>query len=182
MAGCSSGSNSSGTSSAAASSVASSPATSAKATTAAGGGATSLDAQSVTWFETMCQGLEPLTSFEGKLGQNSTAGEISSSLAELGTAMTDTAKELSELPPPTVEGGDELAQRVVAGLDDFGTTFSDFSTRAVSLKEGDTAAAQQFVTDLQNAVAASPIADAQPSAEVQAEVRKIPACQGTFGS
>jgi len=97
--------------------------------------------------------------------------------------MTDTADQLSQLPPPAVDGGDALATSVVAGLKDFGTTFSDFSVRAAALKEGDTAALQQFGTDLQTALSASsPLGDAQPSAEVQAQVRKLPACQSVFGS
>ena len=50
------------------------------------------------------------------------------------------------------------------------------------LKEGDTAAQQQFITDFKAAASTSPLLNAEPSADVQAEVKKIPACQDVFGS
>jgi hypothetical protein len=180
LAGCSSGSSSSGTTSATATT---SSAAASSAASGTGGTATSLDADSVTWFETMCQGLAPLSDIQKEATASTTAGEAAAALAQAGTAMTDTADQLSQLPPPAVDGGDALATSVVAGLKDFGTTFSDFSVRAAALKEGDTAALQQFGTDLQTALSASsPLGDAQPSAEVQAQVRKLPACQSVFGS
>ena len=180
LAGCSSGSSSSGTTSAAATT---SSAAASSAASGTGGTATALDADSVTWFETMCQGLAPLSDIQKEATASTTAGEAAAALAQAGTAMTDTADQLSQLPPPAVDGGDALATSVVAGLKDFGTTFSDFSVRAAALKEGDTAALQQFGTDLQTALSASsPLGDAQPSAEVQAQVRKLPACQSVFGS
>ena len=180
LAGCSSGSSSSGTTSAAATT---SSAAASSAASGAGGTAAALDADSVTWFETMCQGLAPLSDIQKEATASTTAGEAAAALAQAGTAMTDTADQLSQLPPPAVDGGDALATSVVAGLKDFGTTFSDFSVRAAALKEGDTAALQQFGTDLQTALSASsPLGDAQPSAEVQAQVRKLPACQSVFGS
>ena len=180
LAGCSSGSSSSGTTSAAATT---SSAAASSAASGAGGTAAALDADSVTWFETMCQGLAPLSDIQKEATASTTASEAAAALAQAGTAMTDTADQLSQLPPPAVDGGDALATSVVAGLKDFGTTFSDFSVRAAALKEGDTAALQQFGTDLQTALSASsPLGDAQPSAEVQAQVRKLPACQSVFGS
>ena len=130
----------------------------------------------------MCQGLAPLEDIQKDASASTTAGEAATALAQAGSAMTDTANQLSELPPPNVENGEALATSVVTGLTDFGTTFSDFSVRAAALKEGDTAALQQFGTDLQSALSAtSPLGDAQPSAEVQAQVRKLPACQSVFG-
>ena len=180
LAGCSSGSSSSGTTPAA---VTTSGAAASSAASGTGGTDTTLDADSVTWFETMCQGLAPLSDIQKEATASTTAGEAAAALAQAGSAMTDTADQLSQLPPPSVDGGDALATSVVAGLKDFGTTFSDFSVRAAALKEGDTAALQQFGTDLQTALSASsPLGDAQPSAEVQAQVRKLPACQSVFGS
>lgn len=182
MAGCSSGSGSSGTTAAASTST-SSAATSSAAATAASGGEASLDAQSVTWFETMCDGLAPLSGIQQKATASTTGAEAASALADAGTAMTDTATQLSELPPPNVENGEALATSVVAGLKGFGTTFSDFSARAATLKEGDTAGLQQFATDLQTALSSSsPLGTVPPSAEVQAQVRKLPSCQAAFGS
>ncbi len=185
LAGCSSGSSSSGTTSAAAStssSAAASSSASSRATSDSAGTDSTLDAASATWFETMCQGLAPLEDIQKDASASTTAGEAATALAQAGSAMTDTANQLSELPPPNVENGEALATSVVTGLKDFGTTFSDFSVRAAALKEGDTAALQQFGTDLQSALSAtSPLGDAQPSAEVQAQVRKLPACQSVFG-
>jgi hypothetical protein len=191
LAGCSSGSSSSGTPSAAATTTSAAATTTSAASSAAGSSAaadssgtdTTLDAASVTWFETMCQGLAPLTDIQKEATASTTAGEAAAALAQAGSAMTDTADQLSQLPPPNVENGDALATSVVTGLKDFGMTFSDFSVRAAALKEGDTAALQQFGTDLQSALSStSPLGDAQPSAEVQAQVRKLPACQTVFGS
>lgn len=185
VAGCSSGSSSTGSTSAAAttSSVTTSGAAASSAGSASGAAVSTLDAASVTWFETMCQGLAPLSDIQQEATASTTAGEAAGALAQAGSAMTDTATALAELPPPNVEGGAALATSVVAGLKDFGMTFSDFSVQAAALKEGDTAALQQFATDLQTALAASsPLGDAQPSAEVQAQVRTLPACKAVFGS
>ena len=126
--------------------------------------------------------MAPLGSLEQTLDGATTSGELATAMAQVGEALTDTASQLSELPPPNVEGGDQLATTVIDGLDQFGTTFSDFSVRAAGLKEGDTAAQQQFITDFKAAASTSPLLNAEPSADVQAEVKKIPACQDVFGS
>lgn len=181
LAGCSSGSNSAGTT--ATTSVATSGAANpSDAVTTVGGDTTEFDDRTTTWFDTMCTGMEPLTGLQDGSTPVNSAADLSAAMADVGTSMQDTASQLSALPPPSFEGGDTLASTVQSGLQSFGQTFTDFSTRAAELNDGDTAGQQQFLSDLQAEIADSPIAKLDATPEVQAQIKKIPACQPFFGS
>lgn len=188
LAGCSSGSSSSATTSAATtssvmtSSAVSSAAGGSGATTTVGGDATEFDAQTVTWFDTMCTGMEPLADLQQSASSLTTTAQLGSAMSTIGTSMTETASKLAALPAPTFEGGDTVAQTVQTGLASFGQTFTDFSKRAAELKDGDTAALQQFQSDLAAEVSKSPIANLDATADVQAAIKQIPSCRPLFGS
>lgn len=182
LAGCSSGSGSTGTTASSASG-ASAPASSAAmssgqdttggAATTVGGDVTEFDAQTTTWFDTFCTGMAPLQDLSN-ISTATSNQQISDALSTAGTAFQDTAGKLSALPAPTFDGGDQLARTVQSGLESFGQTFVDFSSQAAQLKEGDTAALQQFETDLESEMSQSPIADLQLGAGAQAQAKKIP--------
>lgn len=140
-----------------------------------------LDPTSVVWFESVCQGLAPLSGLEQQATAAPTAVVAAQVLGEAGTVVTDTASAVNQLAPPAVDGGPALAVAVVQGLTDFGQTLSDFGARATGLPETDTAGFQQFNTDLQSALAStSPLGDAQLSPDVAAQVRMVPTCESLF--
>ena len=135
LAGCSSGSSSSGTTSAATTSPpASSTVGGSGATTTVGGDSTEFDAQTITWFDTMCTGIEPLAELQQSASSLTTTAQLSSAMSTIGTSMTETSSKLAALPAPTFEGGDTVAETVQTGLASFGQTFTDFSKRGKSSK------------------------------------------------
>lgn len=184
LAGCSSGSNSTGTtttSTSASGSAQTSMATSGALTTV-GGDVTEFDTQTTTWFDTMCTGIQPLSGLSSSLSTAASTADLSSAMSSVGSAFKDTAAKLQDLPAPTFDGGDALAQTVEQGLQSFGQTFEDFSARAAQLTDGDSAGLQQFQNDLQSELADSPVTQLDATPAVQAEVQKIPSCEPFFGS
>ena len=152
------------------------------ATTTVGGGATTLDAQSTAWFETMCTGVAPLANLEQTMKSVSSGQELGAAMGTLGTAFTDTAGKLANQPPPTFEGGQELASNTQTAMQSFGQTFQDFATRATQIQDGDTAGQQQFLTDFQTALGQSPFTQMKLTPEIQQAVAAIPSCQAVMGT
>jgi hypothetical protein len=146
-------------------------------TTTVGGDATTLDAQSTAWFETFCTGLQPLNALRNVDSQQG----LADAMTQAGQAFQATAAQLATLPPPTFEGGSELSQTSQAAMQSFGQTFTEFGQRVLTIKDGDTAAQQQFQQDLQAAAAESPAAQIKLNPELTKAVQQIPACQ-TLGS
>lgn len=147
-------------------------------TTTVGGAATTLDAQSTTWFDTMCTGMAPLAD----LRDVDSKQELSDAMTAAGQAFQQTGAQLATIPPPTFEGGEELAQTAQTGLQSFGQTFIDFGQRVLEIADGDTAAQEQFKTDLEQAAADSPVAQLQLTPDLAEQVRAIPSCRSLFGN
>lgn len=147
-------------------------------TTTVGGDTTSLDAPSTTWFDTMCTGMAPLTSLQNVTSQQ----ELSDAMTQAGAAFQATGGQLATLPPPTFEGGTELAQSATSGFQSFGQTFIDFGQKVLEIDGNDTAAQQQFTDDLAAAAAASPVAQIRLTPALTEAVQAIPSCQSLFGS
>lgn len=152
------------------------------ATTTVGGGATSLDAQSTAWFETLCTGVAPLSDLQQTMGSVSSGQELGNAMTTVGTAFTDTAGKLAGQAPPSFQGGPELAANTQSAMQSFGQTFQDFATRAGQLQDGDTAGQQQFLSDFQSAMSQSPIAKMELTPDVQQAIKQIPACQALMGA
>ncbi len=147
-------------------------------TTTVGGDTTSLDAQSTTWFDTMCTGMAPLTSLQNVTSQQ----ELSDAMTQAGQAFQATGSQLATLPPPTFDGGTELAQSATSGFQSFGQTFIDFGQKVLDIDDNDTAAQQQFTSDLAAAAATSPVAQIRLTPALTQAVQAIPSCQSLFSS
>jgi len=119
----------------------------------------------------------PLADLQQTMSSVSSGQELGDAMNTVGTAFTDTAGKLADQPPPTFDGGQELATNTQTAMQSFGQTFQDFGARAAQIQDGDQAAQQQFLTDFQAAIGQSPIAQMQLAPEVQQAVKQIPACQ-----
>lgn len=187
-AGCSSTNTSSPSSTVASTtSAASSSSKATSAASSAGGSAApaELDAQSTTWFETLCSGVSPIA----ELAQTADTSGLSDAAAQqkgvelitqFGTALSDTGAALADTPAPTFDGGEDLASTMASGLAESGTQMAALAQSFGAIDPADTAAleaaVQSLPDDLQTAVAPlSAIGELDPS--VSAAVQEIPACQ-----
>ena len=141
-------------------------------TTTAGGDTTELDETSTTWISTVCTGLAPVSDLSNM--QMDSPEEAASALGELGSALTGTADELTQLEPPTFEGGAELADRITAAFKDLGASMTEASEAAAG---GDTAALQEAVGSIMSSENVQQLGSIGTTPEIQAAVAEIPACQ-----
>jgi hypothetical protein len=181
LVGCSSGGTA--TPAATTSSASSSATTSSSAaTTTVGGDTTELDAQTTAWFNTLCKGLSPFADMTaGNLNVTSTE-ELSALMTSVGEAFTETGAELEQLPPPTFEGGAQVASELQSALQQGGQIFKDYGERAATIPANDEAAGQQFFADFQAELGKLEFANFEPSPAVQEAVQAIPSCAPIFGS
>jgi len=200
IAGCGSSNDSASSSTSAASSSSSAASSSAKASTSAsektssgtssvgatatstvGAGTTELDAQSATWFDTLCTGLAPFKSLATNPPNITSAADVSSLMTNVGGAMTQTGSALASTPPPTFQGGDTAASGIVAALQQYGPVFSDFGQKAAQIDPNDAAALQQLATDFEGQVSgASSLTQFDFDPAVKQAVNQIPSCNGIF--
>ena len=198
LAACSSSSDTAGSSTAAATSAASSSPTSSTAAASSlsatstsapsssaitiGGDTTELDEQTATWFDTFCTGMAPLGELQSGASTITSVQQLSEQMTSIGTALTDTGAKLAALPPPTFEGGDQVAQQLQANMQQGGPVFTDYGQKALQLDPNDQAAGNQFLADFQAATADLGIANFEPTPAVRQAVRAVPECQTLFGS
>lgn len=153
------------------------------ATTTVGGDTTTLDAQSTTWFDTMCTGLAPLTQFSSSaasLGDD--PSKIGPVFVEIGESMTSTAATLQDTPPPTFEGGEAVATQFIDALTELGPAFADLGTKAGALDPANPAGAQEFAAGLQSiATQAQGLTAVEATDAVKKAVAAIPSCSTIFG-
>jgi hypothetical protein len=188
LVGCSSGGTatpaSTAASTSAATSSASSSATSSESSeettssaSSAATGTVEVDAQTAAWFETFCGGLAPfgeLVNGDVDVTSPEQAGQI---LTSLGQQLAQTSSDLTELPPPTFEGGEQLASEVQSALQQAGEVFVEFGERAATIDITDAQAGAQFGQDLQAALSGLEISQFNPSAEAREVAQAVPACQ-----
>ncbi len=147
-----------------------------------------LDAQTTTWFETFCGGVSPIV--QEAQGINSSGDPAAAQQAgvtlfqKMGAAFTDTSAKLAATPPPTFDGGADVAAKLAAGLSESGSTVSAFATKFAAINPSDTAAMQQATADLttQLTEAFKPVqslSELDPS--IGAAAQQIPACQALGG-
>lgn len=150
--------------------------TSSAASSPAGtGGATGdVDAETVAWFDTFCTGIAVFAD----LGENEpdSPEELGQQLTTVGTSFTDTAADLKTLPPPTIEGGNELAQQLIGNMEEAGPVFTDFGQRVAQIDASDQVAGEQFQKDFEAAVSDLDIATFEPNAAARSAVADIPSC------
>ena len=175
-------SSSDASSTAAASSLSASTSAPSSSAITIGGDTTELDAQTATWFDTFCTGMGPLGELQSGASTITSVQQLSEQMTSIGTALTDTGAKLAALPPPTFEGGDQVAQQLEANMQQGGPVFTDYGQKALQLDPNDQAAGNQFLTDFQAATADLGIANFEPTPAVRQAVRAVPACQTLFGS
>ena len=175
-------SSSDASSTAAASSLSASTSAPSSSAITIGGDTTELDAQTATWFDTFCTGMGPLGELQSGASSISSVQQLSEQMTSIGTALTDTGAKLAALPPPTFEGGDQVAQQLQANMQQGGPVFTEYGQKALQLDPNDQAAGNQFLADFQTATAGLGIANFEPTPAVRQAVRAVPACQTLFGS
>lgn len=151
------------------------------AATTIGGDTTELDPQTVTWFDTFCAGIAPFASLQNGTEQVDSVEDLSGLLTEIGATFTETSDSLATIPPPTFDGGEVLADRLVTNMAEGGALFTDFGERALALDPNDQVAGQQFLTEFQQAASAFQLTDFEVTPAITAAVREIPSCASTFG-
>src|SRR5699024_9684209 len=85
-----------------------------------------LDDQTAEWFTTSCEGVVPLLeSLSESMGAMASADDddvdqvqdrIVDLMDDAGDALSETAEQLADIPPPNIEGGEQIAPQVVAML------------------------------------------------------------------
>lgn len=147
--------------------------------TTVGGNVTELDAQSVTWFSTFCGGFKGIVDLQSQgMTDMNTPAAAGQFFSTLGQTMTDTGSKLATVPPPTFEGGDQLASTAQDVFGKLGPAFTEFGAKAATIDSGDQAAVQQFAAELQQQAAGlQDIQKIELSPQVQAAAEKqVPEC------
>lgn len=147
-----------------------------------------LDAQTVAWFTTLCEGVAPI----GKLSNLNTSGQDAATaqktgvdaLKKFGAVLSDTSAKLKSAPPPTFAGGTDFADQMASGLEASGPQLAAVAQSFGAINPKDTAALKQAVTglpdQLQQAVAPLKKLTELP-ADVSAAAQQIPACASLNG-
>lgn len=159
-----------------------------------------LDDQSAAWFSTFCGIAEPFDNFFGTLMSAAMAGSggneaspeelatlrdsLVGAFGDLGSAMTTVSGELANMPPPTMEGGTEAAQKAVEGLAQGGPYLAGVGEQ---MKNVDTSSAEAFsaamdqlmdsVGDMENSLG---VEDIHFDEATEAAIQELPACAGSM--
>ncbi len=147
-----------------------------------------LDAQSKTWFTTLCDGVAPI----GQLQNLDTAGQDAAAaqktgvqaLQQFATVLSDTSARLKSTPPPTFEGGTDFANQMVSGLSESGPKLAALAKSFGTINPSNTAALQQAVSGLSGELssAIAPLQSlTQLPPDVSAAAQQIPACKSLNG-
>lgn len=162
-----------------------------------------LDAQTAAWFTTFCTGLsEPMTAMIGAMMGAAFAGlstgdddtgttqatpeqlrtAIVTSMNQFVSALEGTAGELSDMPPPTIKGGEALAKSVVDSGQLVGAAYQqmidELSNADVSSMDAFSAAMQKIMADAEDTVDELPVASFDFDPEIKKDIAKLPACEG----
>jgi hypothetical protein len=145
-----------------------------------------LDARTITWFETLCTGLAPVKD----AGTSITGGASSDPKAQLdasvgafnsiGDALSATASSLKGLPAPTFDQGDQIASTMVTVLTRAGPEVKESAQKLSATPPTDeatvTAAIQQAATEMTNSVSGLNAATYQLDKHTLAAIKAIPSC------
>lgn len=183
VAGCSSSGSSTSSSTVASTTTAAS--TSAGSSANGGAAPAELDAQSTTWFETLCSGVAPVAEL-AKTADTSGLSDAAAQqkgvelITQFGAALSDTGATLADTPPPTFDGGEEFATTMSNGLTESGSQMADLAKSFGSIDPTDTAALEEAVASLPDdlSAAVAPLsAIGDLDAGVSAAAQEIPSCQ-----
>jgi hypothetical protein len=148
-----------------------------------------LDAPTQAWFAAFCTGLDPVVQLAqsgfdpGSLSETDLPTAVAG-LTTAGAAFTATGAALAALPAPTFEGGAEVADTVVQGLNQGGGQMSASAAALGQVNPADQAAVdaakEQASEDFTLSTAPfQNVADLDP--EVQAALNQFPPCQNLSG-
>lgn len=155
-----------------------------------------LDAQTTAWFTTFCTGMGPVldlstksTEWSSQIASNPAAGMKAAGdyFVVIGKSFTDTAAALKSTPPPTFDGGADVAGKIVAGMEKAGPVFTQAGQKLAALNPTDQAGAAAAMQDLQQSMtdAMSAFGTVTENVELdpatQAAVEAIPACSKLKG-
>lgn len=155
-----------------------------------------MDAQSAAWFGTVCDGVSPMIeavfgAMGAMMGSATGTGDDSAAAKQAQAtlvdtfnkasgAMTDAAKKLSSLPPPSVEHGDEIAAEAAAGLAKAGPAMKQLadtlSKATVTSMDDLSAVMEQANQSMDSDLDGLSLDSFELSDAMQAEVAKIPSC------
>lgn len=146
--------------------------------------ASTLDTQSIAWFDTLCPALSQSIGILGDSGISDTGATVQqlaivSAAQQAGEILGTTATALAAQPPPTFDGGEQVVDGVTAGmtataqqLAEGASTFSAIDPAdPAALQSGRTAFGQQIVGSLGFL---QDLGDLDPV--LGAEIAKIPSC------
>lgn len=149
------------------------------ATTTVGNDSGELDEASVAWFDTFCTGLKPLTdlsSMGADMGGTSGSPDMTKAgeqVSAAGTALSDTAGKLADLPAPGFEGGADFATKSVAGLKELGSVFTEAGKKIAA---GDQSGLSDMAGQM-NSDALTELGKIDATDATKAAIAKIPSCQ-----
>ncbi len=141
----------------------------------------SLDAASANWYAVLCPGFNNLVGTNNWLQTSHPFPENAAYILQVGTEMNQANTRLQELPPPTHEGGAELARGALETTAAFGEFYTRYGTMMVNVAPGDDATAQHIVEEFaRERSEAGPAMNFYPrklAPEIQAAVRsEVPVC------
>jgi hypothetical protein len=151
-----------------------------------------MDAQSAAWFDTVCGGVSPMIEavfgamgamMNGASDPDAAAKAQATLVAAFNKAsgdLTEAAKKLSALPPPTIDHGDAIAAEAAAGLAKAGPAMKQMAdtlskAKVTSMTDLSTAMdkAQTAIGDDLDGLSLDKF---ELSDAMQAEVAKLPSC------
>lgn len=141
-----------------------------------------VDAATVTWATTYCEGLKPvvqqaqnMTDLQNEISSDPQSGlkKAGELFKNWGDAFTTTADKLKNLPAPGVSGGQEFADKSVPLLSEVGTTFTTLGDKFI---QGDVSSASELAPSLTKM--GQTISGLGSDPELAAAFAKVPACKG----
>jgi hypothetical protein len=182
----SSPSASSSSSSASSSSSSKSSATSSADDSSTAASAAELDDATTTWFTTFCTGLTDVGQYASPDTSGQTVSEAQSTVVTAYTGISagaaKLAGDLQATPPPTIEGGDQVAASFVTGFQSLADIYGR-GAQTISALTPSTEADLKTAIDAieEEAKGAQPESTPDLDPGVEAAVEQIPAC-ANFGS
>ncbi len=147
----------------------------------------SLDGATTDWFTSFCTNLGPaMTSMTGmgtamtgdpKEGQKT----IADAFDKVGDAFSKTAADLSALPPPTIEHGDEIATKIIAAMGKAGPAYKAAAEKVRAATVTSSEDLQKVLSEAgqaaESALGDFDMGNYDLDPALQAQIKEIPACK-----
>ncbi len=146
--------------------------------------ATTLDDQSIAWFDTLCPALSASIGVLGQSGLSDSGTAVQqqaivAAAQQAGGILATAATQLAAQPAPTFDGGTQVAAGVTAGMNGAAEQLAASATTLAAIDPTDTTALQAGRTAMSQQIAGSltflkDLGELDPA--VGAEIAKIPSC------